>query len=314
MVIPDKGRLFSTGCSYSSFVWPTYVDFLSSDFKETISVGKTGAGNDYIFNSAIQMIQEHKPNSNDLVLVQWSGVTRVDKIFNNSDGYHSVGQLGNQEQFEDEWVDKYFNLVQHAFNLYNYILSVYYTAKYFNTNIVFLNMFDPWVEDMYGEPYSVHHLFKKYNGYIKKHYPFKKLKNLCSNLNFLQSLEEFSWSVQEDNPHFIWNTIKNKLQEDRHPSPLAHHAYAKHISETLNLNCRNIFKKEISDYQRSISSIFQDSTLTPKKASFKYDLLEKTHTYVAIDKQKGPASLFGKKYVQKHHSINSKLETKIYNK
>ena len=316
MVIPEQGRLFSTGCSFTDFVWPTYIDFLSSDFKETISCGRPGVGNEYIFHSAMQMLQEYKPTSKDLVIVQWTGVTRVDYIFNGNKEYTSVGQLGNQEHFDDEWVHTYFNLVQHSFNLYNYILGIYYTAKNLGTNIVFLNMFDPWVDDMYGEPYSIHHIFKKYEDYIKTYYPFEKLKTLCNNLNFLQSLEEFTWSKKESATHYIWYKDKKQFKKDNHPSPLVHHNYAKYINDTLNLNCKNIFKEEVESYRKKISSIFQDSSLAPKKANLEKDVMEEYYdeNFISMNKLKGPASFFGKKFILKQYSLDSNLETKIYNK
>jgi len=84
-------RLFAFGCSYTNYRWPTWVDCLAPEFDHTQNWGQSGAGNHYIFNSVMEADQRHRFNSNDNVIVCWTGVTRDDRY---ADGrWHTLGNM-----------------------------------------------------------------------------------------------------------------------------------------------------------------------------------------------------------------------------
>ena len=84
-------RLFAFGCSFTNYRWPTWVDCLVPEFDHVQNWGQSGAGNHYIFNSVMEADQRHQFNSNDTVVVCWTGITRDDRY---ADGrWHTLGNM-----------------------------------------------------------------------------------------------------------------------------------------------------------------------------------------------------------------------------
>lgn len=77
-------RLFTFGCSFTQYIWPTWADILGRQFEYFENWGLAGAGNLYIFNSIIEANQRHTFTSDDTIVIMWSGLTRVDYYHTNS--------------------------------------------------------------------------------------------------------------------------------------------------------------------------------------------------------------------------------------
>lgn len=72
-------RLFTFGCSFTEYKWPTWANILALHYNIPLyNYGKCGAGNQYIFNMLMQADGFYNFNSRDLVIVQWTNLTRVD--------------------------------------------------------------------------------------------------------------------------------------------------------------------------------------------------------------------------------------------
>ena len=74
-------KLFTYGCSFTKFEWSTWADIVGSTFPEHINYGRTGAGNQYIFNHVMQSIAKKEITKNDTVIVCWSGIDREDRFY-----------------------------------------------------------------------------------------------------------------------------------------------------------------------------------------------------------------------------------------
>ena len=81
-----------SGCSFTQWpefpggpntCWPRYLSELRPDLNIT-SLAEAAAGNQYISDSIIREILE-KPNYYDMIIVMWSGVTRLDFLTDVSD-------------------------------------------------------------------------------------------------------------------------------------------------------------------------------------------------------------------------------------
>lgn len=70
-------RIIAFGCSYTSYVWPTYASILKAD-----NQGWPGTGNDRIFYNLLQAYKSKKLQEYDIVIVQWSGHNRFDYLTN----------------------------------------------------------------------------------------------------------------------------------------------------------------------------------------------------------------------------------------
>jgi hypothetical protein len=77
-------RLFTFGCSFTEYIWPTWADILGQQHEYFENWGLAGGGNLYIFNSIIEANQRHKFTREDTVIIMWSGMTRVDYYHTNT--------------------------------------------------------------------------------------------------------------------------------------------------------------------------------------------------------------------------------------
>ena len=71
-------RLFTFGCSYTSFYWPTYADILGVQFDEYQNWGQSGLGNRAIVEKLSECIVNNNITEDDVFIVQWTDFHRHD--------------------------------------------------------------------------------------------------------------------------------------------------------------------------------------------------------------------------------------------
>jgi hypothetical protein len=115
-----KKRLFTFGCSFTNYIWPTWADFLSLSYNEYHNYGKSGGGNQFIFESLIEADITHKFTKNDTVVIMWSTYHRHDLY---KDGYwNTPGNILNAEPLYDQaYLRKYFDIKGSVLHSLNYI-------------------------------------------------------------------------------------------------------------------------------------------------------------------------------------------------
>jgi len=69
-------RLFTFGCSYTEYSYPTWADILGSTFSFYKNYGRGGASNYYIMSKFIESNQKHNFTSGDVVYVMFTGFSR----------------------------------------------------------------------------------------------------------------------------------------------------------------------------------------------------------------------------------------------
>lgn len=77
----SPGRLFTFGCSFTEYLWPTFADYAWKAMGKpegSFNYGAPGAGNPYIFSSILKASETEKINSNDTVIILWSAWYRMD--------------------------------------------------------------------------------------------------------------------------------------------------------------------------------------------------------------------------------------------
>jgi hypothetical protein len=103
----QQGRLFTFGCSMTKYRWPTWADIVGEQWEHYQNWAKPGAGNNFIFNSIVECDKRNNFTSDDLVLIMWSGVARIDYYQQNS-WCHQVNQFAkNQTDFPYSCPDGY---------------------------------------------------------------------------------------------------------------------------------------------------------------------------------------------------------------
>lgn len=98
-------RLFTFGCSYTKYKWPTWADILAREYEYFENWGQSGAGNHYIFNSLVECNQRHKFTANDTVMIMWSSIAREDRYVGQT--WVTPGNIYSQETYDKEFVKNF---------------------------------------------------------------------------------------------------------------------------------------------------------------------------------------------------------------
>jgi len=105
-------RLFTFGCSFANWSYPTWADMLIQEFKsrglEGYNFGCAGAGNLYIFTKLMEANQVFKFNNEDLILISWTSMQREDRYAKGE--WHTPGNVYNQSVYSDEFVKEWADL------------------------------------------------------------------------------------------------------------------------------------------------------------------------------------------------------------
>jgi hypothetical protein len=102
-----SGRLFTFGCSFTEYYWPTWADILGREFEYYENWGRLGAGNQYIFNSLSECHLQHHLTKNDTVIIMWSSPDREDRYINNM--WQTPGPLALETFYDKNFVSKYYD-------------------------------------------------------------------------------------------------------------------------------------------------------------------------------------------------------------
>lgn len=101
-------RIFTFGCSFTQFFWPTWADVLAvASGIPTFNGGLAGIGNVGIFHQMLAYDLKYKFNSDDLILVMWTSFTREDRFINNN--WRTSGNILNKNiYYTDEFIRQHW--------------------------------------------------------------------------------------------------------------------------------------------------------------------------------------------------------------
>lgn len=227
-------NLITTGCSYTSYLWKTWADYLSSSFDTYHNFGLSGSGPRYSWvqiNNYLSTHAKHSTLENTVIAVQWSSLMRNDIYKKEPYAGHywtGGGQINNNVNYDSDYLEKYFDLVDKALDLQHYIESLILASEKYKFRLVMMYMLEPWIYSFGGEPtgglgkYSID---EKIKDFYKTDHP-KILEDLYNTKHWIRpSIELFTADVPDP----------NKDPNDGHPSPLQHFHYANKIREHLNI-------------------------------------------------------------------------------
>lgn len=99
-------RLFTLGCSFTQYQWPTWADIVALDLGLPLhNLATSGAGNQYIVNMFAQANQHYEFNSDDLIMICWTGFFREDRWI--SGNWYPAGDITCNNFYDQQFVDKY---------------------------------------------------------------------------------------------------------------------------------------------------------------------------------------------------------------
>ena len=72
----DNKRLYTFGCSFTKYKWPTWADFIGTQFETYENWGQPGAGNFFIATQVYECCQRNCVGVDDTILVMLSSTNR----------------------------------------------------------------------------------------------------------------------------------------------------------------------------------------------------------------------------------------------
>ena len=99
-------RLFTFGCSFTEYKWPTWADILGREFDYFENWGRCGAGNSFILYSLSECIKRNKISKHDTVIIMWSSIAREDRWVKT---WITPGSIYTQNEYDENFVKKYAN-------------------------------------------------------------------------------------------------------------------------------------------------------------------------------------------------------------
>lgn len=199
-------RLFTFGCSYTQWQWPTWADIMAWDLKiESQNWGIGGIGNVGIMHRILECDLKNKFDNSDLIVVLWSHWHREDRYINGE--WIAVGNVFDNQVYDKTFIKKYWSLENDiiknssAIIVANKIAMINYQAHImppgsFETNTRKYTEFENSLDKFYKNHYSCKNIFP-----IKTDTNFNMLMNdghpsILNHLNFLKTMVYPSLGLQ----------------------------------------------------------------------------------------------------------------------
>lgn len=225
MKLVDKKvkRLFSFGCSFTSYSWPTWTEIVSLDLDiPHYNFGLSGAGNSYISNMVCQADALYHFDEDDLIIVSWTNVSREDRWVNRQ--WITPGNIYTQNIYDENFVNKWVDPVGCLVRDLAYIKLVKNFLENKKCTFHFLSMCN--IVEKFNQSSNISiipdHLVPVYE---------KLLDFYKSELEFIKpSFFEVLWNNDVYNNKFL---VKDKngseYFRDGHPYPIEHFEYLKTV-------------------------------------------------------------------------------------
>lgn len=261
--------LITAGCSYSDAAYPCWNMWLGQHYDNHLSLALAGTGPKYSY-IRIRDYFKYEKNINPKehhVIVQWSSLLRHD--FRMTPILWSAGgQVTNNGHFSDDYVEKYFRLIDNTCDLLYYIESLISLSKELGFKLHMLYMFEPWVDNLFGETTYVpvekvnkdidHWRSSKYLESLKEYYKSDyfiplSIEGFCIDNPRNKDFYNFDHG-QFGTKELMTNSI------DYHPSPLQHFKYFEFLSSHLKVEST---PKEWLGIANQLEEIVTDTRLYP---------------------------------------------------
>lgn len=203
-------RLFTFGCSFTQYFWPTWADLLGREFDYFENWGKLGGGNQFIFNSIIECSLRHQFTPDDTVAVMWTNVTREDRYI--KDNWETHGNVFTTYFYSPEFLHRYFDIK----GCFVRDLPAIHAAQNYLENLgvkcIFLSMVPIKNYDQYtvAELDEVQPILDLYADTLKKIRP-----------SVYQTVFNYKW---------------RPLEQDMHPTTLEHLAYLDQVVPEISIS------------------------------------------------------------------------------
>ncbi len=101
-------RIFTFGCSFTKYAWPTWADVIAYQTKiPTFNGGVSGMGNVGIACRVVEYDQRFKFNDDDLILVMWSSWNREDRYIKGN--WAAAGNVFHNPFYDDRFLKNHWD-------------------------------------------------------------------------------------------------------------------------------------------------------------------------------------------------------------
>lgn len=221
-------KLFTFGCSYTNYYWPTWSDMLGYQFDEHQNWAISGLGNNAIMQRVNEALTQNKITAQDCVVVQFTDFNRLD--------LHSVGILpfgnwragGNiwMKTVEEPWIRNTWNEESYMYMSHNYISMTINFLKTLPCKWAVTSSVD--VPGLLKDKEYVHNK-DVYNEWVQPIQPYADA-NESPVINV---------TYREQDPISFF-TKRNKVDQDKHPSINTHANWVQqHLAPTLGIDIKD---------------------------------------------------------------------------
>lgn len=236
--------LWTSGCSYTQYCWPTWADYLGHHYDRHVQRGQCNIDCTKIGRNIYY--EDIKPG--DHVVIAWTGFDRF-TFYNDQTGWNGGNCTGDKN---------FFTYYYHPYERFSTMLDMMYLIE----------------QDSKARNYTVWH-FSAFpfltaetmtNIHNKVQEKFALLKDKFSNLLVAENL----WDFREAQGTII---TKHKYNDnDNHPTPQCHWDWLKQIiAPAMNISLQNLSDKVANDQQRVLNGdvTFNDIELYIEKDNAK---------------------------------------------
>jgi len=279
-------RLFTFGCSFTSYSWPTWADIVGQEFDQFQNWGRTGAGNSFIFHSVVECNKRQNLNKHDTVIIMWTGICREDR-YTKKRGWITPGSIYNQFEYPQEYVEKFVDYTGCLLRDLSYVSAVRQMLDAIGCTYYFLSMtpfdiyddgrgwrfdIDSRILDLYHDDFalvreSVYSAVFANDWYsrpgflnhreVKKQFGAWHREGWPTWEDFVeQKFDGVAVDILRDINEVYQLTNKMKIRIDTHPTPLEHLEYVEKVLPEFDVSSQTKnWVAEVDGLVRSQQSI-----------------------------------------------------------
>lgn len=264
-------RLFTIGCSYTKYAWPTWADMLFYDFDYSENWGMMGLGCRAIAERVAECHARNNFTPEDTVIVQWTTHLRHDFYLLESPlkrlpGWQTFGSMFsplNKLLYDRKWLDNFFYEPAYVMHCLNFMLMTQGLLKSTGCNWYMTSIGD-WSKLSSDIPQ-----LKKYGEVLVKiedtiwdneqgQLDFYKKSIWDPNQEHWIDPIESSLIPFKDNRYDFFDIKEKKIWDDPHPTIKQHAYYFKEILRP-KLNLNNNINENLELWISEITQIYKDT-------------------------------------------------------
>jgi len=261
-------RLYTLGCSFTNYAWPTWADILGLEYETYENWGYPGLGNRAIAERVSNLHALETLTSRDTVIIQWTSHLRHD--WHTTDQRHT-GQQGvgwktsgsifnyiNEEIFDDRWLKTFFDEHSYMMHTLNSILLTKQFLEGLGVNYYMTSM--GYIHKMNSDYPSNDGHGEIIEGDIDIWKQIPKLKiykdNMFDNDRWLKPIGTYAWTHQESPYKFV--NKQGKTTVDRHPTMQQHSDYVNSVIKP-KLGLSQIVHPQAQNWIDTVSRIYSNT-------------------------------------------------------